>query len=46
MNLVLGTAEETRLVPEDGRREKRSFDMLFVRGDSIILAAPPSRFSR
>lgn len=23
----------------------RNFEMLFVRGDSIIMAAPPSRFT-
>jgi len=47
MNLVLGNVEETKTgLPEDpestegAKTAKRTFGMLFVRGDSIVLAAP------
>lgn len=52
MNIVLGAVEEIRQVGDKSaatttqQKETRKFDMLFVRGDSIILAAPPSRLSR
>ncbi len=46
MNLVMGDVEETRLVqptePEFGslKRVSRKKEMMFIRGDSIILASP------
>jgi small nuclear ribonucleoprotein (snRNP)-like protein len=52
MNIVLGGVEEVRQVDDKTgatttpQTETRKFDMLFVRGDSIILAAPPSRLAR
>lgn len=46
MNLVLGNVEETKKTGVPGEKSVvRNFEMLFVRGDSIILAAPPTRFS-
>ncbi|KAJ9108650.1 hypothetical protein QFC20_003349 [Naganishia adeliensis] len=50
MNLVLSEVEETVSiidVSEDGvaqgvRTAKRNMDMLFVRGDAVIMIAPPS----
>ncbi|KAI8079945.1 uncharacterized protein BX664DRAFT_353084 [Halteromyces radiatus] len=51
LNMVLGNVEETITivdVNEDTFQEvirtvKRTFDMLFVRGDGVILVSPPSR---
>ncbi|KAI8336939.1 hypothetical protein BC941DRAFT_461273 [Chlamydoabsidia padenii] len=51
LNMVLGNVEETITivdVNEDTYQEiirtvKRTFDMLFVRGDGVILVSPPSR---
>lgn len=46
MNLVMGQVEETKRSNIVGEKpEVRNFEMLFVRGDSIIMAAPPSRFT-
>lgn len=47
MNLVMGLVEETKRTPGQPQEKPtvRAFDMLFVRGDSIIMAAPPSRFA-
>jgi len=46
MNLVLGQVEETKRSLVAGEKPAiRAFEMLFVRGDSIIMAAPPSRFT-
>ncbi|KAF2658606.1 Sm-like ribonucleoprotein [Lophiostoma macrostomum CBS 122681] len=48
-NLVLGDVEETIYVPEDEEEEegpapvrtvKKQSEMLFVRGDSVVLIAP------
>ncbi len=51
LNLILGDAEETLLVKEEDeetgeetvRAVKRTLPMLFVRGDAVILVAPPLR---
>lgn len=51
LNMVLGDVEETVTVVdvdedtavETVRTAKRSSEMLFVRGDSVILVSPPSR---
>ncbi|CAO3696651.1 unnamed protein product [Umbelopsis ramanniana] len=51
LNLVLGEVEETITIVdinEDTNEEvirivKRNSDMLFVRGDGVILLSPPSR---
>ncbi|KAJ3282581.1 U4/U6-U5 snRNP complex subunit lsm3 [Borealophlyctis nickersoniae] len=51
MNLVLGDVEETITVVEFNeetyeelvRTVKRNHEMLFVRGDGVILVSPPSR---
>ncbi|GJE84969.1 Sm ribonucleoprotein-like protein [Phanerochaete sordida] len=53
MNLILSDVEETILIVDqaDGAGEgqptvnmaKRKMDMLFVRGDGVILVSPPSR---
>jgi len=53
MNLIMSGVEETILVvdPIDGASDahgtvsyaKRKMDMLFVRGDGVILVSPPSR---
>jgi U6 snRNA-associated Sm-like protein LSm3 len=51
MNLMLGEVEETittRQVDEETEEEivkesKRKIDMLFVRGDVVILVSPPLR---
>ncbi|TCD70407.1 U4/U6-U5 snRNP complex subunit lsm3 [Steccherinum ochraceum] len=53
MNLILSDVEETILIvdqPEDGsvpknaiNVAKRKMNMLFVRGDGVILVSPPSR---
>eukprot|EP00597_Dinobryon_sp_UTEXLB2267_P001600 CAMPEP_0170077090 /NCGR_PEP_ID=MMETSP0019_2-20121128/13978_1 /TAXON_ID=98059 /ORGANISM="Dinobryon sp., Strain UTEXLB2267" /LENGTH=89 /DNA_ID=CAMNT_0010289213 /DNA_START=27 /DNA_END=293 /DNA_ORIENTATION=+ len=51
LNMVLGEVEETvttRDVDEETEEEivktsKRSIDMLFVRGDIVILVSPPLR---
>jgi U6 snRNA-associated Sm-like protein LSm3 len=53
MNLVLGEVEETimsREVDEETDEEivkasKRNIEMLFVRGDVVILVSPPLRTS-
>ncbi|KAH0587768.1 Sm-like protein lsm3b [Termitomyces sp. 'cryptogamus'] len=50
MNLILSDVEETiMLVDVEGATEstvnvaKRKMEMLFVRGDGVILVSPPSR---
>ncbi|EKM59814.1 uncharacterized protein PHACADRAFT_170423 [Phanerochaete carnosa HHB-10118-sp] len=53
MNLILSDVEETILIVDqiDGAGEgqqtvnmaKRKMEMLFVRGDGVILVSPPSR---
>ncbi|KAG6336535.1 hypothetical protein ID866_2557 [Astraeus odoratus] len=54
MNLILSDVEETVMIvdPVDGTYEgqgtvkvvaKRRMEMLFVRGDGVILVSPPSR---
>ncbi|KAI9313652.1 hypothetical protein BX666DRAFT_2030416 [Dichotomocladium elegans] len=51
LNMVLGDVEETitlvdineETYEEIIRTVKRSFDMIFVRGDGVILVSPPSR---
>ncbi|ORE07168.1 Sm-like ribonucleo protein [Rhizopus microsporus var. microsporus] len=51
LNMVLGDVEETitivdvneKTLEEVIRTVKRTFDMLFVRGDGVILVSPPSR---
>ncbi|KAF8917858.1 like-Sm ribonucleoprotein [Hymenopellis radicata] len=53
MNLILSDVEETIMIVEvvDGQPDvqgtvnvaKRKMDMLFVRGDGVILVSPPSR---
>ncbi|KXS11634.1 Sm-like ribonucleo protein [Gonapodya prolifera JEL478] len=51
LNMVLGDVEETVVVvdvneetyEETVRTIKRAHEMLFVRGDGVILVAPPSR---
>lgn len=53
MNLILSDVEETIMLVEDvddaqpGQQvvniAKRKMDMLFVRGDGVILVSPPSR---
>ncbi|KAI9017815.1 Sm-like protein lsm3b [Gaertneriomyces sp. JEL0708] len=51
LNMVLGEVEETILVvdvneetyEEIVRTVKRNHEMLFIRGDSVILVAPPTR---
>ncbi|KAI9145903.1 hypothetical protein BKA69DRAFT_1046187 [Paraphysoderma sedebokerense] len=51
MNLVLGDVEETITIvdinedtyEEIVRTVKRTSEMLFVRGDGVILVSPPSR---
>ncbi|KAI8388916.1 uncharacterized protein BYT42DRAFT_561677 [Radiomyces spectabilis] len=51
LNMVLGDVEETITIVDVNeetyeeliRTVKRTFDMLFVRGDGVILVAPPSR---
>ncbi|KAI8371832.1 u6 snRNA-associated Sm-like protein LSm3-like protein [Blakeslea trispora] len=51
LNMVLGEVEETITIVEVNeevqeqviRTVKRNFDMLFVRGDGVILVSPPSR---
>eukprot|EP00450_Noctiluca_scintillans_P015886 CAMPEP_0194513208 /NCGR_PEP_ID=MMETSP0253-20130528/45415_1 /TAXON_ID=2966 /ORGANISM="Noctiluca scintillans" /LENGTH=90 /DNA_ID=CAMNT_0039356741 /DNA_START=49 /DNA_END=321 /DNA_ORIENTATION=- len=47
LNLVLGEAEETaHVVEEPGgvtKVTKRGMDMLYVRGDGVILVSPPLR---
>ncbi len=45
MNIVLGNVEEVKRPANDENPEVRTFEMLFVRGDNIIIAAPPSRFA-
>ena len=53
LNLVLGDVEEsvtTREIDEETEEElvrtsKRSIEMLFVRGDAVILVSPPLRTS-
>ncbi|KZT34293.1 putative LSM3-U6 snRNA-associated Sm-like protein [Sistotremastrum suecicum HHB10207 ss-3] len=53
MNLILSDVEETIMIvePLDGPSDvpstvkvaKRNMEMLFVRGDGVILVSPPSR---
>ncbi|GAA5812018.1 Sm-like protein lsm3b [Mucor flavus] len=51
LNMVMGEVEETitivdvneETLEEIIRTVKRSFEMLFVRGDGVILVSPPSR---
>ncbi|CAO3675027.1 unnamed protein product [Rhizopus microsporus] len=51
LNMVLGDVEETitivdvneETLEEVIRTVKRTFEMLFVRGDGVILVSPPSR---
>ncbi|KZS91280.1 like-Sm ribonucleo protein [Sistotremastrum niveocremeum HHB9708] len=53
MNLILSDVEETIMIvePLDGASDvpstvkvaKRNMEMLFVRGDGVILVSPPSR---
>ncbi|KAI0796828.1 hypothetical protein C8Q75DRAFT_802505 [Abortiporus biennis] len=48
MNLILSDVEETiMIVDEEGQGAvniaKRKMNMLFVRGDGVILVSPPSR---
>ncbi|KAI5475010.1 hypothetical protein MNV49_002102 [Pseudohyphozyma bogoriensis] len=47
MNMVLSDVEETIYVVDDESPEvrtvKRNVEMLFVRGDGVVLVAPPSR---
>ncbi|KAI8997385.1 hypothetical protein BDB01DRAFT_770931 [Pilobolus umbonatus] len=51
LNMVLGEVEETITIVdiiEDNSEEiirtvKRNFEMLFVRGDGVILVSPPSK---
>ena len=51
LNMVLGEVEETvtsREIDEETEEEmikssKRNIDMLFVRGDIVILVSPPAR---
>ncbi|KAI0921687.1 hypothetical protein AcV5_000789 [Taiwanofungus camphoratus] len=53
MNLILSDVEETIMIVDqvegalDGQNTvniaKRKMDMLFVRGDGVILVSPPSR---
>ena len=40
LNLVLEDVEETTMAA-DGAPSKRTMDMLFVRGDVVILVSPP-----
>ncbi|KAF5359048.1 hypothetical protein D9758_004755 [Tetrapyrgos nigripes] len=48
MNLILSDVEETIMIVDEGAAgtvsvAKRKMDMLFVRGDGVILVSPPSR---
>ncbi|KIP07706.1 hypothetical protein PHLGIDRAFT_105308 [Phlebiopsis gigantea 11061_1 CR5-6] len=51
MNLILSDVEETILIVEQAEdaaentvnMAKRKMDMLFVRGDGVILVSPPAR---
>ncbi|KAH8927128.1 Sm-like ribonucleoprotein [Atractiella rhizophila] len=45
MNMVLSNVEETVYIIEDDqlKTNKRRVDMLFVRGDGVVLVSPPSR---
>ncbi|KAF9651232.1 like-Sm ribonucleoprotein [Thelephora ganbajun] len=50
MNLIMSAVEETIMIvdPAEGGQGsvnyvKRKMDMLFVRGDGVILVSPPSR---
>ncbi|PHZ10594.1 putative LSM3-U6 snRNA-associated Sm-like protein [Rhizopus microsporus ATCC 52813] len=48
LNMVLGDVEETITIVDVNEETlestvKRTFDMLFVRGDGVILVSPPSR---
>lgn len=53
LNMVLGEVEETvtsREIDEETEEEmikssKRNIDMLFVRGDMVILVSPPAKTS-
>eukprot|EP00512_Aurantiochytrium_limacinum_P005574 CAMPEP_0171510986 /NCGR_PEP_ID=MMETSP0959-20130129/716_1 /TAXON_ID=87120 /ORGANISM="Aurantiochytrium limacinum, Strain ATCCMYA-1381" /LENGTH=85 /DNA_ID=CAMNT_0012048507 /DNA_START=64 /DNA_END=321 /DNA_ORIENTATION=- len=43
LNMILGDVEETIREEKDGKvvESKRSKEMLFVRGDVVILVSPP-----
>ncbi|KAI8805321.1 putative snrnp sm protein [Cladochytrium replicatum] len=51
MNMVLGEVEETITIVEPSEQPtegsiqtvKKNYEMLFVRGDNVILVAPPMR---
>ncbi|KAI8893081.1 U6 snRNA-associated Sm-like protein LSm3 [Globomyces pollinis-pini] len=45
LNLVLGDVTETISVVEDEQIQKikKTYEMLFVRGDGVILVSPPKR---
>ncbi|KAJ3722403.1 like-Sm ribonucleoprotein [Lentinula raphanica] len=48
MNLILSDVEEKIMIVNEGEQAtvsvaKRKMDMLFVRGDGVILVSPPSR---
>ncbi|THV08371.1 like-Sm ribonucleo protein [Dendrothele bispora CBS 962.96] len=51
MNLILSDVEETIMIVDENTAggqgavsvAKRKMDMLFVRGDGVILVSPPSR---
>ncbi|KAF9268164.1 like-Sm ribonucleoprotein [Marasmius fiardii PR-910] len=47
MNLILSDVEETIMIvdteSQEGAVAKRKMEMLFVRGDGVILVSPPSR---
>ncbi|KAI9308087.1 hypothetical protein BJ944DRAFT_260888 [Cunninghamella echinulata] len=51
LNMILGNVEEIITIVDVNeetyqeiiRTVKRTFDMLFVRGDGVILVSPPSR---
>ncbi|KAF7332048.1 U6 snRNA-associated Sm-like protein LSm3 [Mycena kentingensis (nom. inval.)] len=47
MNLIMSDVEETIMVVDDATSAvnvaKRKVEMLFVRGDGVILVSPPSR---
>ncbi|KAJ7068457.1 like-Sm ribonucleoprotein [Mycena amicta] len=47
MNLIMSDVEETIMIVDEATAAvnvaKRKVDMLFVRGDGVILVSPPSR---
>mmetsp|Transcript_2800 Transcript_2800/g.3549 ORF Transcript_2800/g.3549 Transcript_2800/m.3549 type:complete len:83 (+) Transcript_2800:312-560(+) len=42
LNMVLGDVEEV-VTEDEGNQRKRNMEMLFVRGDGVILVSPPLR---